>query len=201
RRLPSRPRDLPACWCGGRLGLGRGERAARRARRRLNVAGRAIADPVTGRRSRDVDSEGSVKATDVLRRQHRELLALFEALGDTEDPNERRRLLDEIVDAVDLHAELEERIFYPAVREGDGTRAQRLVREACDEHRVVDLLLAEAPELDPEAESFDETIALLRELVSRHIEREERTLFPIAARLAAEDSAARTDARESTAGR
>src|SRR5262249_46061786 len=124
-----------------------------------------------------------MKATDVLKVQHREVLDRFEELARTDDPVERRRLLDGITDALALHAELEEEVFYPAIRESGGARAEALVLDAIERHHVVDLILAEAPDLDPEAESFSPKMAVLHELVRRHIEAEERELFAFAAAL------------------
>jgi iron-sulfur cluster repair protein YtfE (RIC family) len=129
-----------------------------------------------------------MKATDVLKAQHREVLARFAELASTDDPSERLRLLDELTDALEMHAELEEEVFYPAIREGDGRQAQALVRDAIAQHHAVDRILAEAPDLDPEAESFSAKIALLEDLVRRHIDVEERELFALAASLTGSDA-------------
>jgi iron-sulfur cluster repair protein YtfE (RIC family) len=133
-----------------------------------------------------------MKATAALAAQHRDVLARFERLRTTADPTERRRLLDELVDALAMHAELEEEVFYPAIREGAGAAGDpatdALVLDAIEQHHVVDLLLAEAPDLDPEAESFPAKVKVLHELVARHVELEERELFALAAALAADDA-------------
>jgi hemerythrin superfamily protein len=137
-----------------------------------------------------------MKAIDVLTMQHREVLARFQQLAATDDPTERRRLLDEITDALEMHAELEEEVFYPALRES-AEEAEALVLRAIEEHHLIDLMLAEAPDLDPEADGFDAKVALLRELVTRHIQAEERELFALASRLAddeAEDLGRRLEA-------
>ncbi len=133
-----------------------------------------------------------MRATDVLAAQHRDVLARFERLRTTADPTERRRLLDELVDSLAMHAELEEEVFYPAIRESAGVagdaRADALVLEAIEQHHVVDLLLAEAPDLDPEAESFPAKVKVLQEVVARHVAMEERELFALAAALAEDDA-------------
>jgi hemerythrin-like domain-containing protein len=124
-----------------------------------------------------------MKATDVLKSQHRELLALFERIDVVDDPTDRRRLLDEITDALEMHAELEEEVFYPAIRESGARAAEALVLEAIEAHHVVDLILAEAPDMDPEDETFIPKMKVLRDLVTRHIEEEERELFALASGL------------------
>ena len=133
--------------------------------------------------------DDAMKATDVLKAQHREVLALLAELASTDDPSERRRLLDEVTDALEMHAELEEEVFYPAIREDGSRTADALVLDAIDQHHVVHLILAEAPDLDPEAESFTAKMKLLEDLVRRHIEAEERELFALAASLAESDIA------------
>jgi hemerythrin-like domain-containing protein len=129
-----------------------------------------------------------MKATDVLKKQHREVLDLFKQIEKTDDPSERRRLLDEITDALKMHTELEEEIFYPAIRESGAKKAEEMVLEAIEEHHVVDLILAEAPEIDPEADSFDAKMTVLQELVRHHIEEEEQEMFKLASRLGDEEA-------------
>ena len=129
-----------------------------------------------------------MKATDVLKKQHREVRALFKQLDRTEDPTERRRLLDDVTDALKSHSELEEEIFYPALRESGAKKAEELVLRALEEHHVVDLLLAETPDVDPEAENFPAKMRVLQELVEHHIEEEEAEMFELASRLGEEEA-------------
>jgi hemerythrin-like domain-containing protein len=124
-----------------------------------------------------------MKATDVLKKQHREVLGTFKEIERSDDPNERRKLLDQVTEALRVHSELEEELFYPAVRATGTKRAEALVLRAFEEHHVVDLLLAETPDVDPEAENFDAKMNVLHELVSHHIEEEERELFALASKL------------------
>ena len=134
-----------------------------------------------------------MKLTELLREQHRELLGLFARLECTEDPNERRRLLDELVDALQSHAELETQSFYPTVRALGATDLDAVVLEAIEQHHVIDLLIAEAPELDPEGESFAAKMAVMRKLVERHVDEEEALLFDAAPVLDASARAAEAD--------
>ena len=124
-----------------------------------------------------------MKATDLLTTQHRELAALFDRIERADDPADRRRLLDQLTDALEMHAELEEEVFYPAIRESGTPEAEVLVLEAIEAHHVVDLVLVEAPTIDPEDETFGAKMKVLRDLVARHVEQEERDMFPLASRL------------------
>jgi len=118
-----------------------------------------------------------MKLTDVLRAQHREVLALFAQIECTEEPNERRRLLDTISDVLQEHAAFETEVFYPALRAAAGPEVDALVLEAIEQHHVVELIVAETPELDPEAENFPAKVSVLRRLVERHVDEEEALLF------------------------
>jgi hypothetical protein len=122
-----------------------------------------------------------MKATEMLKKQHRQVSALFkEALG-TENAKERRELCDEIAHALEVHTRIEEEIFYPAFREAAGTKKhEELVLEAYEEHHVVKLVLAELPEVDPEDETFEAKITVLKELVEHHVEEEQDEMFPAA---------------------
>lgn len=120
-----------------------------------------------------------MKATELLKRQHREVESLFkEALG-TDDPGKREELVGEIADRLRAHTTIEEEIFYPAYREGAGTKkGEERVLEAYEEHHVVKLVLEELPEIDPDAETFKAKITVLKELVEHHVEEEEEEMFP-----------------------
>src|SRR5262249_26952896 len=108
---------------------------------------------VTVRRLQQRTAGGdTMNAMTLLRQQHKQVRDLFKKVEKTEDPDERRSLLDRIAGELAMHTKIEEEIFYPAVR-GLGTeKAEEMIREALEEHHVVDLVLAELPEVDPEDE-------------------------------------------------
>lgn len=89
----------------------------------------------------------------------------------------KRRLVDQMVQALAIHAVIEEQVFYPAVR----AKAQKLeddVLEALEEHHVVKWTLKELETLPAEHERFDAKVAVLTESVRHHVQEEERELFP-----------------------
>jgi hypothetical protein len=132
----------------------------------------AHADDETGR--------GTMKATELLKKQHREVKALFKKVESTEDARVRRRLMSEIGDKLKVHTEIEEEIFYPAVKDLETKKAEEMVLEAVEEHHVVDLVLAELPKVDPAADTFEAKMTVLKELVEHHVEEEEEEMFPMA---------------------
>jgi len=123
-----------------------------------------------------------MKATDLLQEQHQEVTELFENVLDTEDAEERQTLMDEIVEKLQVHSQIEEEIFYPAIRE-EGENGEKMILEALEEHHVVDLVLGELPSLDPEDERFEAKMTVLCELVNHHVEEEEKEMFKLARKL------------------
>jgi hypothetical protein len=128
-----------------------------------------------------------MKATTLLKNQHREVRDLFKRIQKADDGEQRRALLDDIADKLRAHMTIEEEIFYPAVRDGVGTKkVQEMVPEAYEEHHVVKLVLDELPRLDTEDERFEAKMTVLEELIEHHDEEEERSMFKAADRLGAE---------------
>jgi hemerythrin superfamily protein len=123
-----------------------------------------------------------MKATVLLKRQHREVEKLFSTALKTGNENARRRAMADIVHALEHHTQIEEEVFYPAVREIGTKKATDMVGEAYEEHHVVKLVLAELPGVDPSAENFEAKMTVLKELVGHHVEEEEEEMFPMAER-------------------
>jgi hemerythrin superfamily protein len=121
-----------------------------------------------------------MKATDLLKKQHRQVEKLFKQCENAKQPRQRRQLMDQIVEMLKMHTKIEEEIFYPAVRELGTSKAEEMIDEAFEEHHVVDLVLAELPKVDPEDERFEAKITVLSELVEHHVEEEEGEMFPMA---------------------
>ena len=123
-----------------------------------------------------------MKATDLLKKQHRQVEKLFKQAEKAQQPRQRRQLMDQIVEMLKMHTRIEEEIFYPAVRELGTSKAEDMIDEALEEHHVVDLVMAELPKVDPEDERFEAKITVLSELVDHHVEEEEGEMFPLAER-------------------
>lgn len=121
-------------------------------------------------------------ATDLLKKQHREVATLFRKALKSEKQKEKTQLVGEIAEKLALHASLEEEIFYPAFREeaGETQKVEDAVLEAYEEHHVVKFLLEEITDADPKAESYDAKLTVLKEIVEHHVEEEEQEMFPAA---------------------
>jgi hemerythrin superfamily protein len=141
-----------------------------------------------------------MKATDILKKQHREVKTMFKKMEKTENARGRKQLLEEITAALELHTRLEEEIFYPAVRGLETRKAEEMVAEALEEHHVVDLVLKDLPNVDPEDERFEAKMTVLSELVEHHADEEEKEMFKTAQRLGDEELKALGERMESQMG-
>jgi hemerythrin-like domain-containing protein len=120
-----------------------------------------------------------MKATQLLKSQHREVEALFSKVLKAEKSRDRTELANEIAEKLKVHTTIEEEIFYPAYRESSHTKkGEELTLEAYEEHHVVKLVLAELPDVDPEQENFEAKMTVLKELIGHHVEEEEQEMFP-----------------------
>lgn len=105
-------------------------------------------------------------------------LAALEATGAGE-VKERTRLAAEAVRAIELHARIEEELFYPAFRDALSEASdEELYFTALEEHHVVELVIPDLLDCDPESGEFLAKVRVLRDLVERHVDEEERELFP-----------------------
>jgi hypothetical protein len=123
-----------------------------------------------------------MNATALLKKQHKDVKGLFEEVLEAEDPESRRQLCEQIAHELMVHTKIEEEMFYPAVREL-GDKAEEMILEAFEEHHVVDLVLAELPQFDPEDERFEAKMTVLQELVEHHVKEEEKEMFKLAQKI------------------
>jgi hypothetical protein len=123
-----------------------------------------------------------MKATDLLKSQHREVKALFRRAKKAEG-EECREVLDEITEKLRHHMYIEENVFYPAVQDLGTKKTAEMVPEAYEEHHVVQLVLNELPDVDPEDERFQAKMTVLDELIQHHVDEEEKEMFEAAQKL------------------
>jgi hemerythrin superfamily protein len=120
-----------------------------------------------------------MNAIELLKQQHREVEELFETLeGAGEGAKKtKERVFQQLADALAVHAEIEEKIFYPEANEA-ADDAEELLREAVEEHLSVKRVIADLMQSGPEDEQFDARCKVLKEQVEHHVKEEEEELFP-----------------------
>lgn len=88
----------------------------------------------------------------------------------------KKALVAEICEALDVHAQIEEEIFYPAVKRA--LKDKLLVPEATVEHAGVKDLIAQLQDAEPDGEMYDAKVKVLSEYVKHHVKEEQNEMFP-----------------------
>lgn len=123
-------------------------------------------------------SSTSTNAIALLTEDHKRVQNMFkdyEKLGDAA-PGTRQELAQQICEELTIHAQVEEEIFYPAVRaiiDDDD-----LMDEADVEHAAAKELIAQIEEMNPDESHYDAKVKVLGEEVEHHIEEEQDEMFP-----------------------
>jgi len=87
-------------------------------------------------------------------------------------------IFDEIKAVLQVHATIEEEIFYPAVKKVRSENVKDEVREGYEEHKQIKNLLAQIASITPADETWDAKIKVLKEDVEHHVKEEEGEMFP-----------------------
>jgi iron-sulfur cluster repair protein YtfE (RIC family) len=118
----------------------------------------------------------------LIRQDHLKAKRLFERLAETSGGTQSRpRLFAELKHELELHTEVEERYFYPALQKHD--EARDLIEEALEEHGDVKEALEALDQADKESDSWTDQLEELQEDVEHHVEEEETEIFPLAQKL------------------
>ena len=113
---------------------------------------------------------------ELLKQDHQAVKDLFDQIDDAEDGKQRKKLFDQIDTQLNIHAHIEETVFYPEMQKID--QLKDMVEEALAEHQEVKTLLEEIEGLDPEAEQFSAALEERMENVEHHVAEEEDEMFP-----------------------
>jgi hemerythrin superfamily protein len=115
-------------------------------------------------------------ATQMIRQDHKKVEGLFKRFEQTKGAQAKRRLAENAMAELEVHAALEEEIFYPAVKNevDDGS----MVQEAIEEHQTVKQLISELKGMDEADEEFESQFSQLVENVQHHVEEEENEMLP-----------------------
>ncbi|HUS62232.1 MAG TPA: hemerythrin domain-containing protein [Acidimicrobiales bacterium] len=107
----------------------------------------------------------------------RGVFARFKAAEESGTTEVMGDLATKIIEELDIHATIEEEIFYPKVRE-QSEELGKLVAEGIEEHNVVKGLIAEIKGGDPTDEAWVAKVKVLIENVEHHAGEEEDEMFP-----------------------
>ncbi|MDQ0571043.1 hemerythrin superfamily protein [Variovorax paradoxus] len=115
-------------------------------------------------------------ATNMIRLDHTHVLSTFHQYKASAPARVKKGLVNTICTALEIHAQLEEEIFYPEMRKIDDERITKAIDEHSEMRRLIGLLRA----MEPEARDYDETLSALMRDVMHHVADEETILLPAA---------------------
>ena len=119
-------------------------------------------------------AEAAQDAVALLKADHRTVEELFAKFEKASGDGRKRDLALEICKELTIHAEIEEKIFYPAC-EGK-IEDEDLLKEAYVEHDGAKVLIKEIEAGGPDDEYYDAKVKVLQEQIEHHVEEEEKRM-------------------------
>jgi hemerythrin superfamily protein len=123
----------------------------------------------------------SPSITNMIRMDHTHVLTTFHQYEIGSNPQTKQALVNTACLALEIHAQLEEEIFYPAMREFAADT--KIVEKNVPEHDEMRRLIAKLRSMEPTDATYDQTFMELMRDVMHHVADEETTLLPDAERL------------------
>jgi hemerythrin superfamily protein len=129
----------------------------------------------------------------LLKNDHRKVEGLFQRFndgggltgvvkritGNSASARQRRSIAERICAELDVHARIEEQVFYPAVRALRDQRLSELVDESTDEHATIKERVRAARATLAADDELRTRIGSLQECVDHHVREEENEMFPL----------------------
>ena len=116
----------------------------------------------------------------LLKEDHAKVKKLMAELEQTTERGVKTRteLWAKLLKELTIHENIEEEIFYPALR--DMPKAKDIVLEAMEEHHLVDDIVEQLKDTPVDDEHWGAKFKVCKENVEHHIEEEETEMFKIA---------------------
>ncbi|MEO7320231.1 MAG: hemerythrin domain-containing protein [Nitrosospira sp.] len=136
------------------------------------TSGKTTARSTTTRRTKN-------NAIKLLTEDHSKVKKMFKEfakLSKEDDRTGKKELATQICKELTVHAQLEEEIFYPAVREA--IDEDDLMNEAMVEHSSAKDLIAQIQSMAASDPMYDAVVTVLGEYISHHVEEEQNEMFP-----------------------
>lgn len=116
------------------------------------------------------------EATALLRADHKLVDTLFKEYESARSSTKKKALVEQICTELTIHAQIEEEIFYPAVK--TALKDKELVPEAAVEHATLKDLIAQIQASEDDNEMYAARVKVLSEYVKHHVKEEQNELFP-----------------------
>jgi hypothetical protein len=107
----------------------------------------------------------------LLAADHRKVEGLFAAFEKASGAAAKEKLVRQICTELKIHSQIEEEIYYPAIR---GKVEEDALDEAYVEHDSAKLLINELEAATPDESFYDAKVQVLSELIEHHVKEEEK---------------------------
>jgi hemerythrin superfamily protein len=127
-----------------------------------------------------------INAIAQLKADHQLVHDLFTRYASAGDISTKQMIAEQVFTALEMHAQLEENIFYPAYETMTGKNGTQLVADSRLAHEHVKELLIELQGIDLDEEEFETKFQELMHTVEQHVAQEEDEMFPEAEQILAD---------------
>ena len=132
--------------------------------------------PTAKKSTRSTQAQDAIAMLTADHKRVKTLFSEFDKLKEEGSDEEKSAIVEQICNELKIHAEIEEEIFYPAVREAIDD--SDLMDEAIVEHAGAKELIAQLEEASPEDDLYDAKVTVLGEQIDHHVKEEEGDMFP-----------------------
>lgn len=117
-------------------------------------------------------------AIGMLEADHAKVKSLFDQFEGLSDRSKvsKKKITEQICHELIVHTEIEEQVFYPAVR--GVVKDDDQMDEAMVEHAAAKELIAQLMDMDPGDDLYDAKVKVLAEQIEHHVGEEENDMFP-----------------------
>ncbi len=117
-----------------------------------------------------------MNAIELLKKDHNKVERLFQKVKATEEGEEHKELFKKIKAELDAHTHIEEKIFYPRLKEEE--ELADITLEGIEEHHQAKMFLRELASLSEDSEKFEPKLKVLMEDITHHVQEEQGEMFP-----------------------
>lgn len=118
----------------------------------------------------------SKDAIALLKSDHKAVSQLFAEFDKTQSVPKKKAIVAKICKELTVHAQIEEEIFYPAVKAA--LKDKVLVPEAIVEQETLKSLIAQLGSGESDREVYNAKVTVLSEYVKHHVKEEHAEMFP-----------------------
>ncbi|MEO6655271.1 MAG: hemerythrin domain-containing protein [Pyrinomonadaceae bacterium] len=119
-----------------------------------------------------------MNAVELLKADHDVVRKLFQDVKES-DESKHPAIFKKIKAELDLHAHIEEVIFYPKLQADGDKELVDIVLEGIEEHRQMKMFLRQIADLADGSEQFEPKLKVLMEDTDHHVKEEEDKMFPL----------------------